>query len=158
MSGVAYHRGHSAQDCSTPREFIQAVERRFEPILWDLAAHDGNHVCNAWFGPGSTLENSLTVEWRKLSLFRKLLWLNPPFADIEPWAHKCSIEAHYGARIAFLVPAAVGSNWYRRHVHGQALVLFLSPRLSFDSKNPYPKDCLLALYGEPVGFECWRWR
>ena len=149
--------GKSKQDYATPREFIAAVERRFGPLAWDLAAHEGNHVTTDWFGPGATCDDSRVYPWHAI---QGNLWLNPPFADIEPWAEKCAIESAMGARIMLLVPASVGSEWYRKWVHGRALVLFLSPRLSFDGKAPYPKDCLLAAYGDydGRGCECWRWR
>jgi hypothetical protein len=89
------------------------------------------------------------------------LWLNPPFDPISPWAIKCAVSApirsSMSRKILFLVPASVGSEWYAQHVHENALVLLLRPRLSFDGKNPYPKDCLLAVYGERPGVECWKW-
>ena len=62
------------------------------------------------------------------------------------------------SRIYFLVPAAVGSNWFRGYVHKKALVLFLNGRLSFDGKAPYPKDCLLAVYGVKAGYDVWKWK
>ena len=60
--------------------------------------------------------------------------------------------------MAFLVPAAVGSNWFRDYVDGKALVLLLNGRLSFDGAGPYPKDCILCLYGIEPGYEVWSWR
>lgn len=57
-----------------------------------------------------------------------------------------------------LVPASVGSRWFAEHVHGWARVLALSGRLSFDGIAPFPKDLILAVYGEPPGFDVWDWR
>lgn len=37
-------------------------------------------------------------------------------------------------------------------------IVFPRPRLSFDGKNPYPKDLGLIVYGEKPGYETWRWR
>lgn len=158
MTLPAQRPGNSKQDYATPREFIQAVERRFWRIDWDLAAHERNHVADLWLGPGGVAPDALSPDclWRTLGGFQ---WLNPEFSDINPWAHKCSIEAHYGASIALLTPASIGSEWFRRHVLGRALVLGLSPRLSFDGRNPYPKDAMLSVFGGGVlpGFDCWRW-
>ena len=42
--------GSSKQDYSTPRAFLDAVEKRFGRIKWDLAAHERNHVCDLWLG------------------------------------------------------------------------------------------------------------
>src|SRR5690606_17204709 len=77
--------GRSAQDYATPRVFLDAVERRFGRIRWDLAAHELNAVCDLWIGEH---QDSLTVPWAEQC--RGLCWLNPPFGDIEPWAAKCA--------------------------------------------------------------------
>jgi len=148
--------GRSKQDYATPRPFLDAVERRFGPIRLDLAAHQDNHVCPDWLGPGSTKPDAFKVRW---SNYPGVLWLNPPFEDIAPWAEMAAAEGSNGARVVMLVPAAVGSNWFADHVHHKALVLAIRPRLSFDGVNPYPKDLMLACYGPWVapGFDCWRW-
>jgi phage N-6-adenine-methyltransferase len=148
--------GKSRQDYGTPRKFLDAVENRFGKIAWDLAAHDKNHIHKNWYGPESEhATNSLDkdVDWAKTAP-GELLWLNPPFSDIAPWASKC---ASSGAKIAFLVPASIGSEWFASYVYGKSLVLALRPRLSFDGKNPYPKDCILCIYGEQPGFSLWKW-
>lgn len=108
-----------------------------------------------------TEENdSLSRAWHTL---KGLLWLNPPFGNIAPWARKCHEEAEKGADILLLIPAAVGSNWFQDYVHRKATVYFLNPRLSFDGKNSFPKDCVLAHYFATVkdgsfSYETWRWK
>lgn len=149
----------SKQDVGTQPEFLRAVERRFGPIRWDLAAHRDNHVVPQYLGPGSTHgEDSLKVSWHLLG---GLLFLNPEFSDIDPWAEKCAAEGARGARVKMLVPASIGTDWFREHVHHKALWLALSPRLTFvGHKDPYPRDLILCCYGPWVapGFDCWRWR
>jgi phage N-6-adenine-methyltransferase len=153
--------GKSKQDYGTPRPFLDAVEARFGRLVFDLAAHRKNDVTRRgfYYGPGSTHgEDALAEDWTAL---RGNLWLNPEFADINPWAEKCRRSASMetvGRRILFLVPASVGSEWWAEHVHRRGRVLFTRPRLSFDGKDPYPKDCALVLYGERPGYELWRWR
>lgn len=155
--------GNSVQSVGTPPEFLRAVEQRFGELRWDLAADETNHVTPEWSGPGSPSQpDSLAGVWRELP--PGLLWLNPPYGNIAPWAEKCSRWrfGDYGnsrqQRIAFLVPASVGANWFAEHVDGKAFVLFLRPRLTFvGHKDPYPKDLMLAVYGEGPGYECWRW-
>ena len=145
--------GRSKQNYATPRSLIRAIESRFGKLTFDLAAEARNTVVHERYF--SRKHDSLKQNWAN-KLLGPQLWLNPEFGDIEPWAKKCSETI--GKKIFLLVPASVGSNWYRHFVHGVASVFFLSPRLSFDGKNPYPKDCLLALYGARVGhYECWRW-
>jgi hypothetical protein len=91
-------------------------------------------------------------------------WLNPPFANITAWVRKCNAATTYGANIAFLVPASVGSNWFRDRVWGRngVTVLYLNGRPSFDGKNGYPKDCMLILFEAAKRFEfttdVWTWK
>jgi phage N-6-adenine-methyltransferase len=148
-----YRRGAAKQDWATPPELIEAVERRFGPLAVDLAATAANTKAPLYL---TEADDSLVQPWHELS---GLLWLNPPFRHIEPWAAKCAAEAEFGARIALLVLASVGTNWYRDHVHGRALVLFLNGRITFvGATSAGMNDCMIALYGEPPGFEVWKWR
>jgi hypothetical protein len=98
----------------------------------------------------------LLVDWSEIDGDR---FLNPPFADIEPWAKKSALHRHAG-RTFMLVPASVGSNWYAEHVHGIAHVVALSPRLMFIGEtNPYPKDLALLIWSSVCGgFSTWRWK
>jgi len=41
----------SKQDYGTPRKFLDAVEKKFGKIVFDLAAHKGNAVCEKYFAP-----------------------------------------------------------------------------------------------------------
>lgn len=159
----AQRRGRSKQDYGTPREFLYAVERRFGSIEMDLAAHAGNAVVPKYLGPGSNIaEDALApdVIWSRHDCRPTgLLWLNPPFADIYPWAEKCAQEGSRGARIALLAPYSL-ADWYEDHVHQKALVLKLKPRMTFvGAVDPYPKDLILAMYGPWVapGETIWRW-
>lgn len=155
-TGASFKRGKSAQDFETPANFMDAVKRRFGPIDLDLAASADNRQCEHYL---SEADDSLSVNWFQYKGIHKTLWLNPPFADIAPWAKKC---AGYGAswnwRILFLTPASIGSEWFRYYVYDKALVLALNPRLKFvGQKDQYPKDCILSAYGFNPGFEVWRW-
>lgn len=154
-TGAGFARGKSKQDYSTPPDFMQAVLGRFGPISFDLAASEDNAKHPSFY---SIADNSLVQPWHKIP---GTSWLNPPFDLIAPWAEKCAAECRLGARILFLVPASVGSNWFRDHVHRHAFVLALNGRIAFDPNNPtwgYPKDCMLAGYGFGVGFDTWTWK
>lgn len=147
------------QDYGTPIEFIQAIERRFGSLDWDLAANAENRKAPQWIGEE---EDSLSVQWAG----RGKMWLNPPFKHIEPWAEKCAKDRLPSDRIFFLTPASVGTNWFWDHVFGNALVLPIHPRLTFDGApiNPkkgkpdvYPKDLMLSVFGLDPGFARWTW-
>ena len=159
MSAPKQKPGRSKQDYRTPPELLAAIRRAFAVDHWacDLAADVNSAICPWWIGPGSANgENSLEADWAK---WEGDLWLNPPFGHIDPWAEKCSTSVRSG-RIFLLVPASVGSNWYEAHLHGQAHVVAISPRVTFVSqKDPYPKDLVLAVFsGIRGGFSTWRWK
>lgn len=161
MSGAAYNKGRSKQDYATPAEFLMAVQDRFGRIYWDLAAHAENRVTDAdrYYGPGSKHgEDSLAQDWSLLRL--GVLWLNPPFAHIAPWAAKCAKHRHDRTFTCMLVPASVGTNWYAEHVHGKALELYLRPRIKFVGEPiGYPKDLALFVFGFGLsGAQPWDWR
>jgi phage N-6-adenine-methyltransferase len=155
-TGASLARHRSDQDVETPEDFMRAVVRRFGPIAVDLAATVDNAKARRFLTPQ---DNALEVAW---SLFDGNLWLNPPFGDISPWATHCRAwtDAHHKFdRILMLVPASVGSKWFAKHVHGQAMVLALTGRLTFvGHTHPFPKDLILVEWGRFVGFDCWDWR
>jgi len=157
MTGAAHHRGESKQDYATPREFIRAVEAKFGKLMFDLAASPENTIVGGDENYFDEARDSLKQDWTKLE---GNVWLNPPFAEVTPWAKKCfeSYRRPGNPWIFFLVPAAVGSNWFAEYVFPHSRVHFLRPRLSFDGKNPYPKDLMLAVYGAPPGIELWKWK
>mgnify|MGYP001589189719 FL=1 len=159
----------SKQDYGTPWEFIRAVEARFGKLDIDLAGTERNKKAPKVITPEQDSLGSAAHLWP----MNRRCWLNPPFSRIGPWAAACSMwrsdfpkaGVMDKSRIFFLTPASVGANWFRGHVYGKALVLFLcsnehgSGRLTFEGeKDPYPKDLILSVYGEPPGFEMWGWR
>lgn len=158
-TGAGFNKGRSKQDYATPKVFIDAVVKRFGPINFDLAASPENAKHENYF---SIRDNSLVQEWHKIP---GNLWLNPPFDSIGPWAQKCAAESVLGATILFLVPASIGSNWFRDYCHNRSLVLALNGRIAFDPLNPtwgYPKDCMLAVFSHRhklgCGFDVWTWQ
>lgn len=164
----------SKQDYQTPAAFIAAVEKRFGKIHFDLAANYKNRQAHNYFtddvkDPVAYGHDALSQDWRSLGAELEqntVLWLNPPFQNIEPWAKKCrgyieSIsQCTQASTLCFLVPASVGSDWFKESVWNWAYIYFLNGRLSFDGKAPYGKDCLLAVYRYSMISECaiWDWR
>lgn len=153
-TGASFARGKNDGVYRTPDDFRAAVGDRFGWPHVDLACTVANQ-----FGAVGIRHptDSLAECWQDWvpEPARAYGWLNPPYGDIATWARKA---AESGARVLMLVPAAVGSNWFRDYVHGHARVYALNGRLSFDGKNPYPKDCMLCDYGDEPGLEIWSWR
>lgn len=151
--------GKSEQVVETPREFLEAVEARFGPIDIDLACTRDNRVVERgiFFPENDALSEDFP--WRRYEDWN--CWLNPEFANVHPWVEKAARESRYlkKGRIFVLAPASVGANWFARHVHGAAMVLFLEQRLKFVGHScAYPKDLVLICYGQGLkGFDRWDW-
>jgi phage N-6-adenine-methyltransferase len=149
--------GRSKQDYRTPPEFLAAVKRKFciEKFDWDLAADARNSVAGACFFDAGHDALASDSAWPAHGGWN---WLNPPYAHIAPWVRRAWFTwGERGGRTLVLVPAGVGSNWWRDWVHRKAHVYLLNGRLSFDGKAPYPKDCVLLAYGLPLGYDVWTW-
>lgn len=156
--------GRSKQNYGTPVNFIEAAKRRLgiTAFAFDFAADHENAKADRFWGEE---EDALQYTGRDWALVADggWGWLNPEFASIRPWAIRCQQTQVAGGRIALLVPASVGANWFRDHVDGQARVLFLNGRIAFMPDKPqwlYPKDCMLCLFSPDIlpGYEVWSWR
>lgn len=153
--GPTITRGRSRQDYATPPDFMAAVSCKFGEPAWDLAATAENTKAQCFFTPE---QDSLKQNWHNLNA---LCWLNPPFDNIGKWAEKCYWETIYGngLQILFLVPASVGSNWFRDYVFRKSFVYFLNGRITFTGcTDPYPKDMILCHYGVLPGEAIWKWK
>lgn len=152
-TGASMNRHASNQTFGTPDDFMAAVAKRFGRITFDLACNEDNAKAGLCYTED---DDSLQQPWHLLG---GLLWLNPPFNSIGTWAEKCAVQMQLGARILFLTPASVGANWFQQHVAPFAHVLELSPRMSFDGRNPFPKDLILSCYMHGLtGRSHWRWK
>lgn len=149
--------GRSEQAVQTPPEFLSAVQERFGDFGVDLAASNDNAVAPLFIGP----EADALADHVPWHLYDGLCWLNPPYANITPWAEKAALSALLGASIAMLVPASVGAKWFNLWVRPNAYVLELTPRLTFvGHKSAYPKDLILAVFTPErfIGRAAWQWR
>jgi phage N-6-adenine-methyltransferase len=147
--------GRSKQDVRTPSDFLAAARSLLgiEAFTVDLAATRENTVAPKFY---SVRANALVQPWA----LGGWNWLNPEYSDIAPWVKKAYEEKLKGAQTAVLIPAGVGANWWRDHVHGRAHVLLLNGRITFVGHHqPYPKDCALLIYAKawPAEYDCWSW-
>lgn len=152
-TGPTINRGKGNNNAATPWAFIHPVEQKFGPLACDLAASAANKKAPHYVDEAT---NSLTLNWHVMANCCRtgLLWLNPPFTNITPWARKCAEEVQLGARILLLVPASVGANWFWDWVAPYADVYSVG-RMVFDDcwdkdgkliTTPYPKDLILCHY------------
>jgi hypothetical protein len=177
LSGPTVKRFESEQVVSTPWEFIRAVERKFGPLVWDLAATDENHKAPKWITPE---QDTFKQNWAEL-LNGGLGWLNPEFDPMVVSVRKCALEQRRGATFLALGPASVSTNWFWDHVQPYATVYSLTPRICFEGSHnvfppahpragqrkcdlscvgccPYPKDLMLSHYCANPNHELQRWK
>lgn len=155
MAEPKHNRGESKQDYCTPDEFLDAVRAYFNipEFDCDLAASDDNCVCLPYF---TEKMNSIGQNWKIGDGYN---WCNPPFENIQEWVKKAEMEWKFNqARTIMLLPAGVGSNWFRDYCHERTWVLFLNGRITFKGANScYPKDCMLIVWGLYNAYEVWTW-
>lgn len=180
MAKMPAQRPHqSVQNRRTPEAFLAAVKHKLgiTAFVIDLAADEENSVADLWYDQA---QDALKQPWKVGDGWN---WLNPEFGEIRPWVEKAWRESLLGAHTAVLIPAAVGSDWWRFWVDRKAHVLLLNGRLCFihdwattidpatlkEGKGPprcysspplYPKDCCLLLYsqGLSLSYDVWNWR
>jgi hypothetical protein len=165
MSMPEQKRYRSKQDYATPPQFLIAVMKllNITSFSHDYAADINNRKAGTFWDEEKDSLKQPNRDWR-LMAGSGWGWLNPPYNNIGPWAEKCYYLSKHGGKVALLVPASVGSNWYRDYVHQKAGVFFLNGRIPFMPDKPtwlYPKDCLLALYDsahERSAPGIWSWR
>lgn len=154
----AQRPGRSETVVATPDDFMKEVKKYFgiKAFDIDLAADRTNTKAKRFI---TKEQNALDHDfsWRRAILSRQTAWLNPPYDHIEPWVRKA---AQTGRSIFVLVPASVGSNWWRDWVDGTADVYLLNGRIKFvGHKTGYPKDLALLVYGGLVtGYQVWDWK
>ena len=155
--------GLSKQDYQTPTVFLDATRKLLdiENFTLDLAASEENAVCGSFY---DEVYDSLKREGDWVTQVGCEAWCNPPYSHIAPWVEKAYRESLLGATIAMLVPASVGSNWWRDWVHNKAVVVLLNGRITFVGHTAgYPKDCALLLYdkqdthGIAPFYAIWSW-
>ena len=150
----------SKQDYGSPWPFIRQLKNHFN-ITFDLAAHQGNHKCDRWFGPGGIAENALIENWSEKIKQASGEWgyLNPEYNDIDPWYFKCATESKHGFRAVSLVPMDT-AGWFD-HIPGHAGIWHLKGRIKFDgAKESGSKDSALhSWHPDYVGqFKVWDWK
>ena len=151
--GASFNRHKSRQDIQTPPDFLRAVRSRYMvDFKLDAAASATNAVAESFY---TEEQNGLTNPWASWT------WCNPPYSDVEPWVKKAYSERKLGIGSFLLLPASVGSNWWKFWVHGKAHAILLNGRITFiGQKDPYPKDLAMLIYCPQIrgGYDVWSWQ
>ena len=176
MGGPSINRAESSGDIWTPSIFTASVEAVFGVVFTvDLAA-SGRESTKApvFITPA---QDSLRYDWVQLYHEHRtgshgVLWLNPPYSNIAPWARKCAATytEDEQVEIFLLVPASVGANWFWDYVWEYATTYSVG-RMVFDNcfdrktgllvSTVYPKDLILAHYTNTTPsrtLQRWQWK
>lgn len=159
MSEPKQKPGRSKQDYETPAAFIEAIARRFGRPDFDLAASATNAKAPAFL---TESDDALAVDWASIRNVDHeavlVAFLNPPFANIRPWAKKCESVRDLPRWTLMLVPASMGSLWWRDHVIGKCQADGVTRMQFVGAESLYPKDLALLAYGFGVsGHGFWQW-
>ena len=160
MSGPNSNPAIGQQEYRSPRDFLDAVQRKFATrIVFDLACTDVDRVAPEGFTYPK--HDALASAWPQTP-DGACAYANPPFAKSGAFARAASESPH--CRTLMLIPASVGSRWWSESVDGRALVVFLRPRIVFLQPDGEPcpaginRDCALLAFGWPPGYVCSDWR
>lgn len=165
MSLQPENRTKSNQNWRTPPEFLRAVRWKFGPIDFDLAASAGASVTGRTETSFTPEQDSLAQDWSQIWVpsherpHCPVRFLNPPFANLAPWAAKVAGCRDLPRWTLMLVPASMGSKWWDQHVLGKCFAWGI-PRITFvGAETVYPKDLALIASGYGVhGQGYWDWR
>jgi len=163
---------NSKQDYQTPKQLIEACEKRFGKITLDLAARSYNKACERYIAPCTGPEgplpfdkeayaiDSFDQDWSRLyAELGGIFWLNCEFSDIASWAKKCYVDSCNGANITLLIPYGT-TKAFRRWVLGKADLYMLEGRLQFIPGESFPKDCMICHFypGSGKNLYFWDWK
>lgn len=113
LDPIYKHFGQIGLDpCANPERFLDAKLHCVEVLPGDTpegAAVNADGLTTHWDGHG-------------------LVYINPPYFDIAPWAHKAATE---GDEVISLLPARTGSKWFQRWIVPADVLLFWKGRIKF---------------------------
>lgn len=149
----AQRPGKSEQDVTTPWRLIDAVEKRFGSLHYDLAASVANcRVRPPHYGVEDHYgieENSLEQDWVKLSGN-----LSTGLASV--WSRReLQVARFFSSFLRRLGPLGMAT-----YVWCRCRTILLPGRVRFEGHvNDYPKDLMLCVYEcGATGVELWDWR
>lgn len=109
----------------TPDKVFDYATKRYGPFDLDAAADEGNHRCDLWLGPGSSIaEDALCCDWGERWSYRNV-WCNPPYnreegesrttmPPVERWLRKAreQVRLRRVGAVTLLIPATTDSPWF----------------------------------------------
>src|SRR5690606_17442098 len=116
------------QDWQTPPEFFEMLDDRFGFTI-DGAAHEGNALCDLWYGPGGVVEDAFDAD--ALNVANEVIYCIRSYQGIYPWPETFVRWASWGAHVVALLPDMTSSRWFHEHVIRKAReISFANGRLA----------------------------
>ena len=105
-----------AKEVSDERGTPSSIFQRYgEQCELDVAASHENHLCRRYY---TIDDDGLKSKWAGI------VWMNPPYSNIYPWAAKAYDHAHAGGTVIALLPLWPSASWFREFaIHGGMTVL-----------------------------------
>lgn len=131
----------------TPQRLVEQLADEFAPGGFDLdpAATNDNHKALKWY---TQADDGLAQPW-----FGKV-FLNPPYSATRKWLAKARAEVAAGNAelVVCLVPASVGTRWWREAEPSASLTRISPARITFVPATQSARfDSAFLVYGKLTG-------
>lgn len=142
----------------TPTDLFHQLHSEFNFRI-DCAATPGNNKLDAFYSlDPSGLGDGLKSSW---NFHGRAAWCNPPYGRaIAKWMQKGWEESQTGCAVVMLVPARVGTKWWKKWVTQKAKeVRFIEGGVKFTNDQGVcesaPFDSAIVIYRPQLGSYKW---
>jgi phage N-6-adenine-methyltransferase len=146
---------HAKDNWRTPIGLYQQLKAEFD-FVCDAAADESNHLCDAWYGPGSIIgECAIGVE-----KWAPCCWLNPPYSQVKHFIQKAADQRLLGVTTVPLIPSRTDTKWWHSYIWDAELnqcrpgisIRFIKGRLKFSgSTNSAPFPSVIVVFSGTSG-------
>jgi len=142
MSNNIINHETRREDWGTPRDLFAALRLRFD-FFCDLAADVLNAVHSRFIYEQKCIfsaDSWFDVQnWAKDATSPPYAWINPPYRPCgetgDFTARAAEIADHAGCGVIALIPASVGTVWWREHVAPHYPIVCFTRRLRFEGAS-----------------------
>lgn len=119
------HTSSDKQDWGTPTQWFNDLHNVFDFTIDVCATPDNAKLPRYW----TEKDDALSKNWA-----RERCWCNPPYGKSLPiWSEKVNEEAFFAELIAFLVPVATSTKWFRKLTGLNSHFCFLNKKVKFEA-------------------------
>lgn len=136
------------QAWNTPAPVLDAIAP-LGPIALDPCSNGSSIVraLVAW----TLADDGLASSWAAAAAHAGIVYVNPPFSEVETWIARCALEAAAGAEVIALVPNRPDTQWMARALASGATRADWRGRVRFGgAKDQAPFPIALLYWGPRV--------